>query len=36
MGHRPRVKGAYFPVPPIDSSQDMRSVMCERLEENHR
>lgn len=33
MGHRPRVKGAYFPVPPIDSSQDMRSVMCERLEE---
>ncbi|WP_201583848.1 type I glutamate--ammonia ligase [Psychrobacter jeotgali] len=33
MGHRPRVKGAYFPVPPIDSSQDMRAVMCERLEE---
>ena len=33
MGHRPPVKGAYFPVPPIDSSQDMRSVMCERLEE---
>ncbi|MGM8870648.1 type I glutamate--ammonia ligase [Psychrobacter sp. 2Y5] len=33
MGHRPRVKGAYFPVPPIDSSQDMRSVMCERIEE---
>ena len=33
MGHRPRVKGAYFPVPPIDSSQDMRSVMCERLED---
>lgn len=33
MAHRPRVKGAYFPVPPIDSSQDMRTVMCERLEE---
>jgi glutamine synthetase len=33
MAHRPRVKGAYFPVPPVDSSQDMRAVMCERLEE---
>lgn len=33
MGHRPRVKGGYMPVPPIDSSQDMRSVMCERLED---
>lgn len=33
MGHRPRVKGAYFPVPPIDSSHDMRTVMCERIEE---
>ncbi len=33
MGHRPRVKGGYFPVPPVDSSQDMRSVMCERIEE---
>ncbi|WP_442966581.1 type I glutamate--ammonia ligase [Psychrobacter sp. I-STPA10] len=33
MAHRPRVKGGYFPVPPIDSSQDLRSVMCERLED---
>ena len=33
MGHRPRVKGGYVPVPPVDSSQDMRSVMCERIEE---
>lgn len=33
MAHRPRVKGGYFPVPPIDSSQDMRAVMCERIEE---
>ncbi|WP_186474429.1 type I glutamate--ammonia ligase [Psychrobacter sp. KCTC 72983] len=33
MAHRPRVKGGYFPVPPIDSSHDMRSVMCARIEE---
>ena len=33
MAHRPRVKGGYFPVPPVDSSQDLRAVMCERLEE---
>ena len=28
MGHRPGVKGGYFPVPPIDSLQDLRSSMC--------
>lgn len=33
MGHRPRVKGAYVPVPPVDSSQDMRAVMCDRIED---
>ncbi len=33
MAHRPRVKGGYFPVPPIDSSHDMRAVMCERIED---
>lgn len=32
-GHRPAVKGGYFPVPPIDSSQDLRSAMCLVLEE---
>ncbi len=26
-GHRPPVKGGYFPVPPVDSAQDMRSEM---------
>ena len=32
-GHRPAVKGGYFPVPPVDSSQDLRSAMCLVLEE---
>ncbi len=27
MGHRPRVKGGYFPVNPVDSAQDLRSEM---------
>ena len=27
-GHRPGVKGGYFPVPPVDSLQDLRSEMC--------
>ncbi|WP_454786180.1 type I glutamate--ammonia ligase [Moraxella macacae] len=31
-GHRPRVKGGYFPVPPVDSSQDMRADMCQAIE----
>ncbi|MCC6581525.1 MAG: type I glutamate--ammonia ligase [Phycisphaeraceae bacterium] len=31
-GHRPGVKGGYFPVPPVDSFQDMRSEMCTLLE----
>ncbi|MDF1609993.1 type I glutamate--ammonia ligase [Hoeflea sp. YIM 152468] len=33
MGHRPRVKGGYFPVPPVDSCQDMRSEMLTVLAE---
>ncbi len=31
-GHRPGVKGGYFPVPPVDSFQNMRSQMCTLLE----
>ncbi|MBN9340017.1 MAG: glutamine synthetase beta-grasp domain-containing protein, partial [Comamonadaceae bacterium] len=31
-GHRPTVKGGYFPVPPIDSTQDMRAEMALVLE----
>ena len=31
-GYRPTVKGGYFPTPPIDSMQDMRSEMCLILE----
>ena len=31
MGHRPRIKGGYFPVPPVDSSHDLRSTMCQVL-----
>ena len=27
LGHRPRTKGGYFPVPPVDSAQDLRSDM---------
>lgn len=27
LGHRPGPKGGYFPVPPIDSAQDMRTEM---------
>ena len=33
IGHRPMVKGGYFPVPPVDSLQDIRSAMCLALEE---
>jgi glutamine synthetase len=33
LAHRPSVKGGYFPVPPVDSFQDMRSEMCLILEQ---
>ena len=32
-GHRPGVKGGYFPVPPVDAFQDLRSAMCLAMEE---
>ena len=32
-GHRPTVKGGYFPVPPVDSLHDLRSAMCLALED---
>ena len=31
-GHRPAVKGGYFPVPPVDSHNDIRAQMCLALE----
>jgi glutamine synthetase len=32
-GHRPGIKGGYFPLPPMDSHQDLRSAACLALEE---
>ena len=31
-GHRPKVKGGYFPVPPVDSLHDLRGAMCDAME----
>jgi glutamine synthetase len=31
-GHRPTVKGGYFPVPPVDSTQDLRAEISLILE----
>lgn len=33
IGHRPSIKGGYFPVPPVDSLHDLRAQMCLTLEE---
>jgi len=33
MGHRAAVKGGYFPVPPIDTLQDIRNAMVLAMEE---
>jgi glutamine synthetase len=32
IGHRPGVKGGYFPVPPVDSLHDIRAEMCRIME----
>ncbi|WP_320821051.1 glutamate--ammonia ligase [Thalassolituus sp.] len=31
LGHRPRVKGGYFPVQPVDSHHDIRAAMCNTM-----
>ena len=33
IGHRPTIKGGYFPVPPVDSLNDLRAAMCLAMEE---
>ncbi len=32
-GHRPRIKGGYFPVPPVDSATDLRAEMVSTMAE---
>jgi len=33
IGHRPTVKGGYFPVPPVDALHDIRAAMCLAMED---
>ncbi|VAW17723.1 Glutamine synthetase type I [hydrothermal vent metagenome] len=33
LGHRMRIKGGYFPMPPLDSAQDIRSEMISVMKE---
>ena len=33
MGHRPKDKGGYFPVPPVDSATDIRAEMVSTMSE---
>jgi glutamine synthetase len=33
VGHRPKVKGGYFPVPPVDSLHEIRTAMCNAMEQ---
>ena len=32
LGHRPGIKGGYFPVPPVDSYLDLRNAMCAAMQ----
>jgi len=32
-GHRPGIKGGYFPVPPVDSLHDIRGAMCAAMQQ---
>ena len=32
FGHRPSIKGGYFPVPPVDSLHNLRASMCQAME----
>ncbi len=33
LGHRPGIKGGYFPIPPVDSGSDLRAEMLSTMEE---
>ena len=33
LGHRPTVKGGYFPVPPVDSAYNLRNAMCTAMQQ---
>ena len=33
LGYKPRVKGGYFPVPPVDHFADIRDAMCLKMDE---
>ncbi len=33
LGHRPSVKGGYFPVPPVDSAYNLRNAMCTAMQQ---
>ncbi|MEO3431799.1 type I glutamate--ammonia ligase [Inquilinus sp. CAU 1745] len=33
MGHRPYIKGGYFPIPPVDSGSDLRAEMLTTMGE---
>jgi glutamine synthetase len=33
LGHRPGIKGGYFPVPPVDSAQDLRAECLKAMKD---